>query len=296
MAETAPEADEAAAAAATAAAAAAATTAGAVVREAATRDQVTRVCALFRQLWSEDPADPSITPVLLHALTQAGNYASVAEADGRLVGACVGFLGRTAAGVELHSHITGVTAAARGRSVGFALKTHQRAWALARGLDTISWTYDPLVARNAYFNLTKLAARPRAYHVDFYGPMTDGINAGDESDRLMAQWRLRDDAVRRACAGMPDHHDTDELLAAGAVVALAEGDGRPVEKATPTTNDAPLLVRVPDDVERLRAEERQAATAWRHAVRDVLGGLMAGGASVVGFARPGWYVVQRAAR
>ena len=68
--------------------------------------------------------------------------------------------------------------------VGFALKVHQRAWALARGVPAIVWTFDPLVARNAWFNLAKLAALPAAYLEDFYGPMTDAINAGMASDRL----------------------------------------------------------------------------------------------------------------
>ena len=76
-------------------------------------------------------------------------------------------------------------------------------WALARGLAQVSWTFDPLVRRNAYFNLAKLGARPRAYLVNFYGPMSDGINAGDDTDRLEAQWRLDDPRVFRASAGEP---------------------------------------------------------------------------------------------
>lgn len=156
----------------------------------------------------------------------------------------------------------------------------------------MTWTYDPLVRRNAYFNLTKLGARPRGYLVDFYGPMADAINAGDESDRLDMEWRLRDERVARACAGQPEELDADVLLADGAVVGLsADANDTPVRG---DVDAGTVLVGVPADIERMRGTDRSRAVAWRYALRDVLGGLMSDGAVVTGFARPGWYVVQRA--
>lgn len=191
-----------AAAAALADADASARAAGVTIREPTDLVELARLCELFRGVWQEDPSDPSMTVVVLHALAHTGNYVSAAYDGDTLVGGCVGFLSAVG-GSELHSHIAGVAGTARGRSVGFALKTHQRAWALARGLAQVSWTFDPLVRRNAYFNLAKLGARPRAYLVNFYGPMSDGINAGDDTDRLEAQWRLDDPRVFRASAGEP---------------------------------------------------------------------------------------------
>ena len=88
--------------------------------------------------------------------------------------------------------------AARCAGVGFELKQHQRRWCLERGVKTIEWTTDPLVRRNAYFNLTKLGARASDYLVNFYGAMTDGLNAGEESDRLLISWELES---RRAAVG-----------------------------------------------------------------------------------------------
>ena len=90
-----------------------------------------------------------------------------------------------------------------GRHVGFALKLHQRAWCLDRGITLLEWTYDPLVARNAYFNLGKLGARVAEYLPDFYGVMGDGINRYDESDRILVHWSLEDAVVVDACAGTP---------------------------------------------------------------------------------------------
>src|SRR5699024_8773798 len=106
----------------------------------------------YDRIWRPDPANPPVTTELLRALTKAGNYVTGAYDGAELIGACVGFFGEPA-GAALHSHIAGVTGAARGRHVGFALKLHQRAWALRRGVREIAWTFDPLIRRNAYFNL-----------------------------------------------------------------------------------------------------------------------------------------------
>jgi predicted GNAT superfamily acetyltransferase len=285
------------AAAAEADALAAATAAGVEVRQLHDPAELRLVQRLFEQIWRPAPDNPPpVTAELLRALAHAGNYVAGAWAGERLAGACMGFLsvpgGGHGGGRALHSHIAGVAAATQRRGVGFALKLHQRAWALDRGLPLAVWTFDPLVARNAWFNLAKLGADADEYLPDFYGPMTDAINAGDASDRLLVAWRLDDPKVAAACAGSPAEPDPEALRAAGARLALdQDADGLPVAGKA----DAPvLLVRVPRDVEGLRASHPAAASRWRHAVREVLGGLLAEGAAVTGFARPGCYVLRKA--
>jgi predicted GNAT superfamily acetyltransferase len=276
---------------------AAAASGGVRVRELHDLADLELLCELYQGIWRTDPgAGPIVTVEWLRALSHAGNYVSGAEAGGALVGGCIGFFGAPP-GRVLHSHIAGVAAAARGRNVGFALKLHQRAWALGRGIAGIAWTFDPLVRRNAYFNLGKLGALPAAYLTNFYGSMTDHVNAGDESDRLLVDWPLDADRVVRACAGRAPAADAATLLAAGAAVGLgADEAGRPV----PGRADADVvLVAVPPDVEGLRLRDRAAAHEWRLAVREVLGGLLAAGAAVTGYARAGgtgWYVVSRPPR
>jgi predicted GNAT superfamily acetyltransferase len=277
-----------------AAASAAARASGVAVREAVDRAELSNICELFGRIWDEDPNDPTMTPLILQVLAFAGNYVCIAEADGQLVGACVGIYGRTDDEWELHSHIAGVTAPLQGRNVGFALKTHQRAWALDRRIERISWTFDPLIRRNAAFNLCKLAVRPRRYLSDFYGAMTDGINAGDETDRLLVDWRLLDPHVVRACSGLPREADLDSLRRAGASVGLsADSRGAPV---LGDLDGSTILVAIPADVERLRRTDKTVAKAWRHGVREVLGGLLGNGGVITGFARSGWYVVERGIR
>ena len=231
--------------------------------------------ALFDEIWRPGPDDRPVTADLLRALTKAGNYVAGAFEGSRLSGAAVGFFGPPA-GRTLHSHITGVRPAARG--LGYALKLHQREWALARGVHTIEWTFDPLISRNAYFNLNKLGARPVEYLTNFYGRMVDGINGEDDSDRLLVHWDLT------GPVGSPplDH--------SAAVIALDREEGRPVPGTTAGTT---LLVAVPQDVETLRRTDPESAAAWRTALRAVLQPLLASGAEVTGFDRAGWYVVTR---
>ncbi|GGS83850.1 hypothetical protein GCM10010156_48120 [Planobispora rosea] len=254
-----------------------------VVRELHSLAEFQEVARLFDGIWRPAPGGEPVTVELMRALSHAGNYVAGAYGgDGTLAGASVGFLAAPA-GEALHSHVTG---ALPGRGAGLALKLHQRAWALARGLERITWTYDPLVRRNAHFNLVKLGALPEEYLPSFYGVMGDAINAGDESDRVLAVWRLTEPRVTAAVRGEPVPAEVPPDAAAG----LEDRDGHPA----PGRADARVvLVAVPGDIETLRRRDPGAAKAWRHAVRDVLGGLMNEGAQVIGFHQKSCYVVER---
>ncbi|HWD80311.1 MAG TPA: GNAT family N-acetyltransferase [Kribbella sp.] len=269
---------------ASAAAEAAALTAGVVVRDIRELTELEEVVRLYGAIWGNG-SNPQVTVELLRALTKAGNYVGGAFAGDRLVGACVGFF-HAPSEDALHSHIAGVSRNGIGRGVGFALKLHQRAWALRRGVSEVAWTFDPLIRRNAYFNLVKLGARADEYLPNFYGAMTDAINGGDDSDRLLVRWRLADPAVMAACAGTPRVVDTG-----AAVVALGiSGTGAPVAGSS---TGATCLVAVPSNIEELRVREPAIARRWRVAVRETLGVLLADGGRITGFDRAGWYVVRR---
>jgi predicted GNAT superfamily acetyltransferase len=261
---------------------------GVVVRELTELIEVD----LYAAIWGRDQSPP-MSLELLRAFTKAGNYVGGAFDGDVLVGACVGFF-HAPAEDALHSHIAAVSPRAAGQHVGFALKLHQRAWALLRGVSEIAWTFDPLVSRNAYFNLVKLGARPVEYLPNFYGAMLDTINGQDDSDRLLVRWPLRDPAVVAACAGRPVPFVVADEVAGGAEVALGIGaDCRP----RPGRLDAATaLVAVPPDISRLRATDPALAHDWRLAVRDCLTALVADGAHIAGFDRAGWYVVRKGQR
>ncbi|MFF1923906.1 GNAT family N-acetyltransferase [Streptomyces sp. NPDC058221] len=273
------------------AAAAAAHAAGCQVRPISALADLEAACGLFEGVWKPAGESSLATTELLRAMDKAGSYVAAAFDAGtgdELIGACIGFFGPPPDGA-LHSHIAGVSARMRGRSVGFALKSHQRAWALQRGAAQVSWTFDPLVRRNAYFNIGKLAARPVQYLPNFYGPMNDGINGPDDTDRLLVEWRLAAPEVAEACHGRHRVTDAAAVRARGATFALGAGaDGRP--QAHPVAGGR-CLVAVPADIEQLRRSDPRTAAAWRSAVRDVLGGLLADRWRVTGFDRAGWYLL-----
>lgn len=227
---------------------------------------VREAAALFARVWRADPAASPLSAEVMRAVEHAGGYVFGAYAGEVLVGASAGFLGIDADRRPLlHSHISGVLA--QGRGVGVALKLHQRAWALARGIAAVTWTFDPLVRRNAWFNLVKLGATGVEYLPDFYGPMTDGVNGGESSDRLFTRWDLL------APPGGP-------VDARSAVLLLDDVDGTPV--ATSATPGDRALLRLPADVEALRSSDAATATAWRIAVRQALVPAFADGFTVCG--------------
>lgn len=216
-----------------------------------------RLVTMFNQVWG------SITPLvgveLLRAIGHAGGYTAAAFQDDQVVGGSLGFLARHAGDPALHSHITGLLPGVRQTGVGRAMKLHQQRWAREQGLDWVTWTFDPLVRRNAWFNLHVLRAEVHEYLPDFYGPIDDAVNHRDESDRLLMAW---------ATSGEPR---------------------APLDAAGPGL----IAVPTPEDIIVLRRIDPEAATGWRHRVRNELGGALAAGASVVGVTRTGDYLVRR---
>lgn len=265
---------------------AAAERAGVIVRVVHDLPDLEQIVALYHQVWRPDPTNPPATVELLRVFAHIGSYVAAAYRGDTMVGATVAFFGPPDSR-SLHSHITGVLPDGQARGVGFALKTHQRAWALDNGVRTIGWTFDPLVSRNAHFNLAKLGARCRVYLESFYGDMPDELNAGDESDRLLVDWELADPAVDKALDGHPVQRVPE------AVVALdIASDQRPVPGEI---KGRFVEVRIPADIYAVRKARPEAALRWRLAARDVLGGLLADGAVIMGFSREGGYLLDRGA-
>jgi predicted GNAT superfamily acetyltransferase len=259
-------------------------------------DRMQEAVELLCTVWGSDPRDPPIRREMVKALAHAGNYVAGATTEGRLIGVAVGFLGNHQGQPVLHSHILGVAGDMQGRSVGFALKQHQRWWSLAHGLEHVTWTFDPLVRRNGNFNVNKLGARIVAYHPNFYGPMDDGINSGDETDRCVVWWPLLDEHVVRTAEGGQSEPRGDPPPGCP-VVLEADAGGWPhlsgeVGAGGPG-GASRLAVWVPGDVVGMRRADPEKALAWRRALRTALSGALAAGHSVRGVTRSGWYVLER---
>jgi predicted GNAT superfamily acetyltransferase len=278
--------------------------AGVRMREASNPEDLDQLLGIFDTVWGMTAPRSVLPPEELRVYRLTGQYLQLAEdaATGQVIAASLALFAAPA-GTTLHSHITGVLPEALGRSVGFAIKLHQRHWALTRGLNRITWTFDPLQARNAWFNLAKLGARPVGYLVDVYGAMSDAINAGDSSDRLHLDWPLADPEVTAAVAAagattgtassrQPGAGDLETLQRNGFAVQVAvAADGRTPLVHSPDDTAPGRLVQVPASIDALRREDSGLARDWRHAVRDALLPALEQGWRV-GVARGGWYVLQ----
>jgi predicted GNAT superfamily acetyltransferase len=248
---------------------------GVTVRALVTTDEGEVAREVFDQVWPPLGGGTQVTPNLLRAITHAGGYCSAAflDVDGESVpvAAALGVLGMHSANGEqhlhIHSHMAGVLDPYRNRRIGTTIKHHQRLWALERGIDTVVWTFDPLVSRNATLNLVNLGVTVRGYEPNFYGAMMDSINAGDESDRVFAWWDLTSE---RACAA-------------------ARGELAPITDISATQ----VVVQTPEDIVQIRMTDPDEAQRWRKQVRTELMREFELGKEIIGVTPDGDYVLER---
>lgn len=253
-------------------AARAASAAGIVVRELHARAELAELLDVFDRVWSLGPSARPLSKDMLLALAHAGNPVLAAHdaartgvGPGAMVAGSLGIVGVHRPGdVHVHSHMTGVLPDLQHRRIGRALKLAQRSWALQRGIELVTWTFDPLVARNGWFNLQVLGAVATEYLVDFYGPIDDAINGGDETDRLLVHWDLTSDRARQAA------HE-------GQAAVLDETAG--------------TVVEVPEDIVEIRRSDPDAAQRWRLDVRAAFEAPMTAGGVVAGMASRARFVV-----
>ena len=216
-------------------------------------------CKIFDITWSLD-AGTEITPNLLQAMTHSGSYLSGAFIDDNIVGAAFAFPA-TNDGLHLHSHMTAVLPKFRDKGVGYALKLDQWNWAKKQKYSHLSWTFDPLVRRNAKLNIVKLGVDISAYYPNFYGDMPDALNAGDESDRLMVSWSTNKDAP-----------NARELI------------------TKPEPSD--ILIEIPEDIVAIRSKNQSESMKWRRQVREQFLQAFNQGGQIIGFSTNSEYVVR----
>ena len=191
-------------------------------------EEMEAVSAFLCKVWA---GGPEVVPFDLGiAVLHVGAYCSAAYDGDEMVAASFGFRGVFNGKDILHSHVTGSFQP----GAGYTLKQHQFEWAKQQGLAGITWSFDPLVRRNCVFNFDKLGATAVEYLPNFYGTMTDEINAGDDSDRLFVYWNLTGT-------------QSDQSISPNAM---------PVE--------------IPEDIEALRKTDLTAAKTWRTSTRQKL--------------------------
>jgi predicted GNAT superfamily acetyltransferase len=216
--------------------------------------------------WGEQPIGTEV----VRALAESGNEPYGAFDGDELVAFVLGWAGVDADGLHVHSHMLAARPDRRHAGVGYALKLAQRAQALDHGIHTVRWTFDPLIARNAYFNLAKLGAVADRFERAFYGEMADALNRGDRTDRLTARWNLDATPGPRAPAA--------------AVTALRRNGAGPSFADVPDDADV-VAVEVPVDYHDLRGADPDTAARWRDAVADAAESCFGRGLVAVAFDR-----------
>lgn len=267
------------------------------IRALTDRETLRRLEDLQQRVWGMPDRDIVPMHQLLAAVSAGGVVLGAFAPGGELIGFCYAFLGQRAGRLLLYSHMAGVAEEWRGRDVGFQLKRAQRDAALARGLDWMVWTFDPLQSGNAYFNLHRLGALARRYHVNYYGEMLDDLNRGGESDRLEVDWLLRSPPVRARMAGRPDLREHAAAAEASPVVLAGSGDPFP-RPHDPALDRAEPEVRlgIPLDFTALRQADTALAREWRDASRRAFPAYLDRGYAAVDFLRTpalGYYLLRR---
>ena len=223
-------------------------------------EKVHELALVLAAVWGgADPIPADVITAIIHS----GGYASLASQiinGGRhFVGGSLAIVGNHQR--KLHSHVTGVIDAVTNTGVGRALKDHQWLWAKENNFSAISWTFDPLVRRNAHFNLIVLGAKVIKYCQNYYGEINDLINVGDQTDRLVVERQV------------------EELTSAPS-------------GSTCVANDDDLIIPTPLDIVAVRNTDRDTATRLRLEQRTSFESAFAKSLTVQGLTNDGSFVMR----
>jgi predicted GNAT superfamily acetyltransferase len=246
------------------------------IRILETLEEMSAVEALQRAVWPGSETD--VVPAhLLITVVHNGGVVIGAFVEDKLVGFVFGFPGLefTPDGPRPKhcSHMAGVLPGHRDSGVGFALKRAQ--WQVVRhqSLDHVTWTYDPLLSRNAYLNIARLGAVCSTYRRSEYGDMRDDMNAGLPSDRFQVDWWINTKRVERrlgkhARPTLKLSHLTRVGVRPFYTLETSQGNlVRPPEHV-PAFEGQLLAAEVPPDFPALKAADFSMARDWRFFTRE----------------------------
>jgi predicted GNAT superfamily acetyltransferase len=224
------------------------------IRRARGLEDYQAVVQLQKEVWNyTGMEDIAAVPILMIANRFGGAVLVAQDTSGRVIGFAMANLGWTEnRKLFWWSHMTAVIPEYRGRDIGLRLKMKQREEALAAGIDEIHWTFDPLQALNAHFNVHKLGVTVREYEENVYGSSPSPLHRGLPTDRFVAEWRLN---VERGTGVIL--RDFDRMP------RINEPDREPNLRL----EESPLLLEIPADINKLREEDLSRAKAWQETVR-----------------------------
>ncbi len=247
-----------------------------IVREPVSPEEHRELMEVERLIWSTDYREVFPYHITIPLMDIGGVVLGVYDkVSGRAVGVVVMMPGFRGGKPFLYSHMLGLLRRYRGKGVGTWLKKVQREAALLKGYDLITWTYDPLLSLNAWYNFVKAGVIASKYKVNYYGIVDFEYNRGVESDRLVAEWYLNSRRVIDRLEGRGRHEPAEYFLKRGAGVALkasgAPGQSllRPCKQALGLSEEL-ILIEVPDNFIEMQTSAPKLAREWRVRLREVM--------------------------
>ena len=247
------------------------------IRQLHTLDEFADVLRLQQVIWGF--ADAELLPLrFLVVVSKVGGHVFGAYDGPEMAGFCFAIPGvkpgakpgdQTAGSRQmpyLHSHMLGVLPAYHNAGIGRRLKLEQREEALARGIQLIEWTFDPLELKNAYLNIEKLGAIVRRYYPNQYGTTSSPLHGGLPTDRCIAEWWIDSPRVDSVLAGETVPRNPQECIS------------------------------YPADIARIRSEDNARARQIQQSNADRFLRAFEDGLAVTGFAREekeGTYLLER---
>lgn len=255
------------------------------IRPLASRADYDACVALQELTWGVG-FNERVPPGILKLSQRLGGVASGAfDTGGELRGFVFGMSGLMDGRLAHWSDMLAVHPDARDRGIGEALKWHQRSRLLQVGVRMAHWTFDPLEARNAWLNFTRLGAVAREYVRNFYDASDSPLHQGLATDRLIVSWLLDSERVRCKAAEPGARHDPE--LETAPIVNPVTGDGRsPGIVALRRDLDEPVVrIAIPDNLQQLKREALEEAAAWQAVVREAFESYFASGYEVTDLLR-----------
>lgn len=265
------------------------------IRPAATIKDCRVIEQLQLEIWGFQEIEV-VPDHLLLTLAKEGNSVLLAvKESGEPVGFAFGFLAyHDDHCLKLASHQVGVLPAYQNKGVGYALKLAQRQAALTQNLELITWTFDPLQARNAYLNFNKLGAVCNTYLPHLYGEMRDQVNQGLPSDRFRVDWWIATKRVADCLAGFCPIPAGSPIL--NATATRLPGGWRVPAKTFDLPHETACRVEVPSDLQALKSGAPEIARQWRLHTRQVFQTAFTAGYTVVALLRQAdrnYYLLQK---
>lgn len=249
------------------------------IRDLSTLEEYVECCEIQEETWGRGFSERVPAAILRVSQKVGGVTAGAFDGNGRMVGFVFGLTGIREGKPAHWSDMLAVREEARGRHIGDRLKHYQRQQVQALGVDFMLWTADPLVARNAHFNINRLGARPVEYVDNMYGITGSALHGALPTDRLVIGWQLT--AEFRPTPGIDAEQPGDAQLPMANPLAH---DGLPAFAHAGSGDGA--RVQVPHDLGAVQEESDDAALRWRLSVRESFHTLMDRGLLVTRFVRP----------